>query len=370
MDGSGAAVADGERAGQGRGVDSSGRHGTRARGPDGRVSGTGRHAAVARVPAPRRAAEDPDGPPTDEHELRFDGPEFDGPEFDGRRFDGPGSGASPSGSHRAVAPRPREEPRAGRRRPRRAAPAVDHVLRAVDLVRVHGRGRGAVRALDGVSLDVERGGLVAVMGASGSGKSTLLHCLAGLDRPTSGSVLWDGAEITRLSERRLTRLRRERVGVVFQAYDLLPQLTVRQNVGLPAEIAGVRLDRGRLDEVLDVLDLGAVRGHRPDQLSGGQQQRVAVARALVLQPDLLLADEPTGALDVGTAAVLLGHLRSCVEAGRTVVMATHDPLAAEWADRVLLLHEGRIVTELAAPSAHEVLDALAQVRRPPRRRRA
>ncbi|MCX6467136.1 MAG: ABC transporter ATP-binding protein [Pseudonocardiales bacterium] len=252
------------------------------------------------------------------------------------------------------------------------------MLRAVDLVRVHGRGRGAVRALDGVSVAIERGGLVAVMGASGSGKSTLLHCLAGLDRPTGGSVLWDGEDVTRLPERRLTRLRRGRIGMVFQDYDLLPQLTVRQNVVLPVEIAGARVDREWLATVLSTLGLVAVQGHRPGELSGGQQQRVAVARAMALRPDVVLADEPTGALDAGTAGDLLGFLRSCVaDLGQTVVMATHDPLAAEWADRALLLHEGRVAGEVQAPTAHGVLDALAQLRRVPqepgparRRRRA
>jgi putative ABC transport system ATP-binding protein len=242
---------------------------------------------------------------------------------------------------------------------------VDAVVAGEDLVKVHGRGRGAVRALDGVSVEVERGELVAVMGASGSGKSTLLHCLAGLDRPTAGRVLWAGEDVTRLSERRLTRLRRERVGVVFQAYDLLPQLTLRQNVVLPVEIAGVRPDREWLDTVLEVLDLASLSGHLPRELSGGQQQRVAVARALALRPDVVLADEPTGALDAGTTADLLRFLRGCVEGlGTTVVMATHDPLAAEWADRVLLLHGGRVAAELEEPTAHECLDALARVRRP------
>ena len=264
--------------------------------------------------------------------------------------------------HRAPAP---AVPAGHGRRRDPAPPPVTAVIDAEDLVKVHGRGRGAVRALDGVSVEVERGELVAVMGASGSGKSTLLHCLAGLDRPTAGRVRWAGEDVTRLSERRLTRLRRERVGVVFQAYDLLPQLTLRQNVVLPVEIAGVKPDREWLDTVLEVLDLAALPGHLPRELSGGQQQRVAVARALVLRPDLVLADEPTGALDAGTTADLMRFLRGCVEGlGTTVVMATHDPLAAEWADRVLLLHGGRVADELEAPSAHECLDALARVRHP------
>ncbi len=256
--------------------------------------------------------------------------------------------------------------------PRRSArPPVEPVLLAEDLVRVHGRGRGAVRALDGVSVEVERGELVGVMGASGSGKSTLLHCLAGLDRPTRGRVHWAGVDVTGLSERRLTRLRRERIGVVFQAYDLLPQLTVRQNVVLPVEIAGARPDREWLDTVLEVLGLESVARKLPRELSGGQQQRVAVARALALRPDVVLADEPTGALDVGTAADLMRFLRGCIDGlGTTVVMATHDPLAAEWADRVLLLHSGRVAVELEAPSAHACLDALARARPPARGRGA
>ncbi len=317
--------------------------------------GTGTQAAVPARAVPARP--EPARPVSDRPVS--DRPVSDRPEPGRAMSDRP----EPTGTGSARVARTRSAP------PLAPRPDRGTALRAVDLARVHGRGPGAVTALDGVSVDVERGGLVAVMGASGSGKSTLLHCLAGLDRPTRGTVHLGDTDLTRLSERRLTRLRRERVGMVFQGYDLLPQLTVKQNVTLPAEVARVRLDKEWLTTVLATLDLVKVQDRRPGELSGGQQQRVAMARALVLRPEVVLADEPTGALDAGTATVMLRFLRSCVEQlGRTVVMATHDPLAAEWADRVLLLDAGQVAAELRGASAHECLDALSQVQRPQIRR--
>ena len=215
-------------------------------------------------------------------------------------------------------------------------------------------------ALDGVTLDVARGRFTAIMGASGSGKSTLLHCLAGLDKPTRGKVLLGTTDLTRVSERKLTRLRRDRIGFVFQSYDLLPQLTVRQNILLPIEVAGAKVDPPWLDTVLEALELGDLLRQLPSQLSGGEQQRVAVARAVLPRPDVVLADEPTGALDAGTTREMVGFLRASVDhLGQTVVMVTHDPLAAQHTDRAVILHEGRLVGEVAQPTAHGVLDALA-----------
>jgi putative ABC transport system ATP-binding protein len=240
------------------------------------------------------------------------------------------------------------------------APVQDAVLRTSELVKVHGLGARAVVALDGVTMGVERGRFTAIMGASGSGKSTLLHCLAGLDKPTRGTVLLGETDLTRTTERKLTRLRRDRIGFVFQSYDLLPQLTVRQNIVLPLEVAGSKLDPQWLDTVLDALDLGGLLRQLPSQLSGGEQQRVAVARAVLPRPDVVLADEPTGALDAGTTREMVGFLRGSVDhLGQTVVMVTHDPLAAQHTDRALMLHEGQLIGEVAQPSAHGVLDALA-----------
>ncbi len=241
-------------------------------------------------------------------------------------------------------------------------PVRDPVVGGIDLVKVYGRGPREVRALDGISVAMERSRFTAIMGPSGSGKSTLMHCLAGLDLPTSGRVLLGPTDLTQCSERKLTKLRRGRVGVVFQSSNLLPQLTVRQNIVLPVEVAGNRVDRSWLDTVLEVLDLGAVLRQRPAQLSGGQQQRVAVARALLPRPDVVFADEPTGALDAGTAREMLRFLRASVDdLGQTVVMVTHDPLAAQHTDRALMLHEGRLVYQLLQPTAHGVLDALASL---------
>jgi putative ABC transport system ATP-binding protein len=211
----------------------------------------------------------------------------------------------------------------------------------------YGRGGTAVHALRGIDLTLRHGSCTAVMGPSGSGKSTFLQCAAGLDRPTAGTVRLGGTEITGMKENKLTALRRTRIGFVFQAFNLLPSLTVEQNVVLPMRLAGHRPDRRRAAEVLDQVGLADKARRRPGQLSGGQQQRVAIARALVTRPDVVFADEPTGALDTTTATEILTLLRAAVDThGATVVMVTHDPAAAAWADRVLFLSDGEIVDHL------------------------
>ncbi|MEU2558647.1 ABC transporter ATP-binding protein [Streptomyces longispororuber] len=220
--------------------------------------------------------------------------------------------------------------------------------------RQYGRGARAVHALRGIDLALPRGSFTAVMGPSGSGKSTFLQCAAGLDRPTEGTVHLGGTDITGMSENKLTALRRTRLGFVFQAFNLLPSLTVEQNVLLPMRLAGHRPDRRKAADVLARVGLGDKGRRRPGQLSGGQQQRVAIARALVTDPDVVFADEPTGALDTTTAAEVLGLLRGAVDTmGATVVMVTHDPGAAAYADRTLFLADGAIVDRLErAPAAH------------------
>ncbi|MFF1919862.1 ABC transporter ATP-binding protein [Streptomyces sp. NPDC058221] len=220
-------------------------------------------------------------------------------------------------------------------------------LRMRGVARRHGRGRYAVDALRGIDVELPRGSFTAVMGPSGSGKSTMLQCAAGLDRPTAGSVRLGGQEIAGMGERRLTRLRRTRVGFVFQSFNLLPALTAEQNVMLPLRLAGGRRDRERARRMLGRVGLAERARSRPGELSGGQQQRVAIARALVTAPEMVCADEPTGALDPASADEVLGLLRSAVsELGATLLMVTHDPLAAAWADRVLFLKDGLLVDEL------------------------
>ena len=237
-------------------------------------------------------------------------------------------------------------------------PAV--VLR--DVRKVYGEGEGKVIALDGVSVALAPGSFTAVMGPSGSGKSTFLHMAAGLDRPTSGTVSLGDTDLARLSERRLTILRRERIGFVFQAFNLLPSLTVTQNIGLPLRLDRRRVRRSQVREVAARVGLEQRLGHRPSQLSGGQQQRVAIARALVTRPEVVFADEPTGALDTRTGRGVLALLREVVDAdGHTVVMVTHDPAAAAHADRVLLLADGRLAGTLEAPTADEVAERLARL---------
>ncbi|MFF4268849.1 ABC transporter ATP-binding protein [Streptomyces sp. NPDC001536] len=229
---------------------------------------------------------------------------------------------------------------------------------AVELHGVHrryGRGRTAVHALRGIDLTLAPRSFTAVMGPSGSGKSTFLQCAAGLDRPTSGTVRLAGTEITGMKENKLTALRRTRLGFVFQAFNLLPSLTVEQNVALPTRLAGHRPDRRRTADVLAQVGLTDKARRRPGHLSGGQQQRVAIARALVTRPDVVFADEPTGALDTTTAAEILGLLRRAVdEQGATVVMVTHDPTAAAWADRVLFLADGELVDHLDHPTPDRI----------------
>ncbi|GEK19486.1 ABC transporter ATP-binding protein [Cellulomonas xylanilytica] len=233
------------------------------------------------------------------------------------------------------------------------------IASAHELVKVYGAGATAVRALDGVDVDLVRGELTAIMGPSGSGKSTLMHCLAGLDRPTSGTVVVDGQTVSSMSERKLTALRRTRIGFVFQAYNLVPTLTALENITLPLDIARREVDQAHLDLVVETLGLTDRLGHKPSELSGGQQQRVACARALVARPAVVFADEPTGNLDSTSAAEVLGFLRSSVDdLGQSVVMVTHDPTSASYAHRVLFLADGRLVGELRDPTAEGVLAAL------------
>ena len=231
--------------------------------------------------------------------------------------------------------------------------------RAVDLTKVYGSGETAVTALDAVTVELGQGQLTAIMGPSGSGKSTLLHVMAGLDSPTSGQAYVGDTDISRLDDRRLTQLRRDRLGFVFQSFNLLPQLTAAENITLPLDLAGVKPDWAWVDLVVETLGLQARLTHKPHELSGGQRQRVAVARALASRPQLIFADEPTGNLDSRAGAEVLRFLRASVDdLGQTVVMVTHDPVAASSADRVLFLADGRIVDELVQPTAEQVLDHL------------
>jgi putative ABC transport system ATP-binding protein len=232
-------------------------------------------------------------------------------------------------------------------------------VRATGLTKVYGSGETAVHALAGVDVAFARGEFTAIMGPSGSGKSTLMHCLAGLDTATSGQVFLGGTELTRLRDDELTRLRRDRIGFVFQAFNLLPVLDARENVVLPMQLAGRRPDPAWFDAVIARLGLRERLRHRPSELSGGQQQRVAIARALLPRPDVVFADEPTGNLDSRSGAEVLDLLRSSVrETGQTVVMVTHDPTAASYADRVVLLADGRPAGEVDRPTAASVLEAL------------
>jgi putative ABC transport system ATP-binding protein len=231
--------------------------------------------------------------------------------------------------------------------------------RAVDVVKTYGSGDNRVRALDHVSVELVRGEFTAIMGPSGSGKSTLMHCLAGLDSVSGGSVAIGDTELSGLSDKRMTALRRDRIGFVFQSFNLVPTLTALENITLPSAIAGRAPDREWLDQVLRKLGLLDRLEHRPSELSGGQQQRVACARALAARPDIIFGDEPTGNLDSRSSGEVLGILRQCVDdLGQTVVIVTHDPRAASFADRVIFLADGRIVDELRAPTAERVLDRM------------
>ena len=233
---------------------------------------------------------------------------------------------------------------------------------AVDLVKIYGAGATAVRALDGVSVDFAAGRFTAIMGPSGSGKSTLMHCLAGLDSVSAGDVRLGDLHLSQMSDNQLTKMRRDHVGFVFQAFNLLGMLTARQNILLPFDLAGRSPDREWHDTIVDVLGLRDRLRHRPSELSGGQQQRVAIARALVTRPTVVFADEPTGNLDSTASAEVLGFLRRSVrELGQTVVMVTHDPTAASYADRVVMLADGRLAGAVDEPTADSVLDALREL---------
>ncbi len=231
--------------------------------------------------------------------------------------------------------------------------------RAFQVRKVHGEGDASIAALDGVSIDFGAGAFTAVMGPSGSGKSTLLHCMAALDTVSAGQVFIGDIELAGLGDKQLTKLRRDKIGFVFQAYNLVPTLTAQENIELPLAIAGRKPDRQWFDTVIDTVGLRDRLGHRPNQLSGGQQQRVACARALVSRPDVVFADEPTGNLDSAASAEVLAFLRRSVDAhSQTVIMVTHDPVAASYTDRVVFLADGRVVDELRNPTADDVLEEM------------
>ncbi|MDT0405988.1 ABC transporter ATP-binding protein [Streptomyces edwardsiae] len=233
--------------------------------------------------------------------------------------------------------------------------------RATELSKIYGQGETQVVALDRVSIAFQQAQLTAIMGPSGSGKSTLMHCVAGLDSFSSGSVRIGETELGSLKDKQLTRLRRDKIGFIFQAFNLLPTLSALENITLPMDIAGRKPDKQWLDTVIRMVGLSDRLSHRPSQLSGGQQQRVAVARALASRPDIIFGDEPTGNLDSRSGAEVLGFLRNSVrELGQTVVMVTHDPVAAAYADRVVFLADGRIVDEVYGPTADSVLDRMKQ----------
>jgi putative ABC transport system ATP-binding protein len=240
------------------------------------------------------------------------------------------------------------------------------IASARGLVKTYGKGDTAVHALAGVDVDFGRGELTAIMGPSGSGKSTLMHCMAGLDRAGAGTVTVDGLEVSAMNERQLTRLRRDRLGFVFQAFNLVPTLTALENITLPLDIARRPVDRAHLDSVVQAVGLADRLDHKPTELSGGQQQRVACARALVSRPAVVFADEPTGNLDSTSSGEVLGFLRRSVdELGQSVVMVTHDPTAASYAHRVLFLADGRLVGEITDPTPDTVLAALTALRPAP-----
>ena len=230
---------------------------------------------------------------------------------------------------------------------------------SVDLRKTYGSGQAAVEALAGITVAFERARFTAVMGPSGSGKSTLMHCMAGLDRPTSGRSFVGGVDIGSLDDAGLTQLRRDRVGFVFQSFNLVPTLTAGENITLPLDLAGRKVDQEWFDYLVSRLDVGSRLTHRPSELSGGQQQRVACARAMINRPDLVFADEPTGNLDSNASADLLSFLRSSVtEMGRSVVMVTHDPIGASFASRVIFLADGKVVAELPDPTPDSVLERM------------
>lgn len=241
-------------------------------------------------------------------------------------------------------------------------PVDNPVVSARSLTKVYGRGSGAVKALDAVNVDIARARFTAIMGPSGSGKSTLMHCLAGLDSVTSGQIMLDGDMVSSMSQRRLTRLRRERIGFIFQSFNLVPTLSAAENITLPLDIARKKVNQQRFDQVVDAVGLKDRLSHRPAELSGGQVQRVACARALVGEPAVVFADEPTGNLDSRSTEQVLEILRRSVDdLGQSVVMVTHEPEAAAWADTVIFLRDGQVVAELADPNRDRVLDALREL---------
>ena len=234
--------------------------------------------------------------------------------------------------------------------------------RAENVTKVYGWGETRVTALDGISVSFGRGNFTAVMGPSGSGKSTLMHCMAGLDEVTEGSVYIGDQDLSSLNDRRLTRLRRERVGFIFQAFNLVPTLTASENITLPLDLAGRKPDHQWFEQVVETLGLSDRLGHRPQELSGGQQQRVAAARAMVARPDLIFADEPTGNLDSTASAELLEFLQSAVdEYGQTIVMVTHDAVAASYSDRIVFLADGKVVATMVDPTPERVLDRIKEL---------
>jgi putative ABC transport system ATP-binding protein len=240
--------------------------------------------------------------------------------------------------------------------------APEPAARAVDLIKTYGEGDTVVRALDDVSVEFESGRFTAVMGPSGSGKSTLMHCLAGLDSATSGRSFVGDKEIDRLDDAGLTELRRDAIGFVFQSFNLVPTLSASENITLPADLAGAKIDKAWFEYLVGALGIADRLSHRPSQLSGGQQQRVACARALIRRPQLIFADEPTGNLDSRSSTEVLAFLRRSVdEHGQTIVMVTHDPRGAAYADRVVFLADGRLVGELASPTADSVIEQMLQL---------
>ena len=240
-----------------------------------------------------------------------------------------------------------------------APPATAIAARAVQASKIYGQGDTEVRALDGVDVELRKGQFTAIMGPSGSGKSTLMHCMAGLDLLTSGQVFIGDVDLSSLKEKNLTALRRDKIGFVFQAFNLVPTLTALENITLPMDLAGRKADQARLDQVVSTVGLADRLKHRPSELSGGQQQRVAVARALAGSPEIIFADEPTGNLDSHAGAEILQFMQSAVDDfGQTIVMVTHDPVAAGYADRALFLADGKIVDDMADPTSDKVLDRL------------
>jgi putative ABC transport system ATP-binding protein len=274
---------------------------------------------------------------------------------------GPGTFPSPNTSS-TTSPSPSDAARVARSGAPAPSAGAAPAVSARGLVKTYGRGEAAVRALAGVDVDFTAGAFTAIMGPSGSGKSTLMHCLAGLDTADAGRIVLGGQEITGLGDAALTRLRRDRIGFVFQAFNLVPTLTAEQNIVLPLDLAGKPVDRPWLADVVGILGLGERLEHKPHELSGGQQQRVAVARALLTRPEVVFGDEPTGNLDSATGAEVLALLRrSAREMGQTIIMVTHDPVAASYADRVVLLEDGRLAGEIDAPTPQNVLAALAKL---------